>query len=109
MNGNRSVPTVLWIGLVSLAVMVVLQLAMGLMGRESLLLAAVLGGILLVGLYHGHRWAYVVTVIIVFAKLLVGSSGTNPLVTLLIDCLVLVPVLMSSKYFWTRTSRDVTQ
>jgi len=76
----------------------------------GLLLDAALCALLLVGLYLGHRWAYVVTVVVVPAKLIVavvlGSAGGG-LLTFIFDCLVLIPVLASTRYFWGRTCPDV--
>ncbi len=76
----------------------------------GLLLDAALCALLLVGLYLGHRWAYVVTVVVVPAKLIVavvlGSAGAG-LFTFLVDCAVLIPVLASTRYFWGRACPDV--
>ena len=107
---SRQIPSVLWVALIFLGIATVGKAIVATQMGPWLLLDAALCVVLLIGLYLGHRWAYVVTVIVVPAKLIVvivlGSAGAG-LVTFLVDCVVLVPVLASTRYFWWRACPDV--
>lgn len=109
MTTKKSIPTVLWVALISLGVMVVCQLLVSLRSGLAGFVGAVLSGLLLWGLYRGHRWAYVVTVAIVPIKLIVffvtGKAGFGFLL-FLIDCFVWIPVLLSTHYYWGRMCRE---
>lgn len=103
MTTKRSIPNVLWVALIALGVMVALQLLASLRLGPLVLVGAVLSGLLLWGLYRGHRWAYVVTVVLVPVKLIAAvmtGKASFGLLVFVIDCLVLVPVLLSTHYYW---------
>ncbi len=109
MTTKRPIPNVLWIALIALGVMVALQLLASLRVGPSVLLVAVLSGLLLWGLYRGHRWAYVVTVVLIPVNLVVavvtGRAGYGIMI-FMIECLVWVPVLLSTRYYWGRVCPD---
>ncbi|MBN2128718.1 MAG: hypothetical protein JW741_04450 [Sedimentisphaerales bacterium] len=104
MLGRRGIPPVLWIALVSLALMVLGKVLFAFKLGPGILIGAGLSAALLVGLYLGHKWAYVLT--IVFTALGTITALTkgvgNGLAVLLGDCLVLVPVLLSRDYFFPK-------
>ncbi len=106
---NRPIPRVLWVGLIALGLMVAGQILASLRLGPAMLLSAVLSALLLWGLYRGHRWAYVFTVVIVPLKLIL-AIGTGRaafgLGVAALDCLVLLPVLASARYFWGRVCPD---
>ena len=103
---NRRIPGVLWVALITLGVATIGKLLAIVHFGPAVLIDVAVCVVLLVGLYRGHKWAYVLTIFIVFAKLVVtlmmGAVG-GALAVFLFDCLVLVPVLMSKRYFWGRT------
>jgi hypothetical protein len=107
---GRQIPGILWVGLVALSVMVLAQFALSMRFGVWTLVGAVLGALLLWGLYCGHRWAYLATVVIVPLKLIglvaAGQAGRG-LLTFAVDCLILIPVLASTRYFWGRACPDV--
>jgi hypothetical protein len=77
------------------------------------LVSVVLNLVLLVGLVRGHRWAYVLAIVLGVAGIAVsfGKSATLGLAVLLCNGVVLVPVLMSTSYFFpprkpTESSRE---
>jgi hypothetical protein len=74
-------------------------------GSSVLLVSAILDAVLLAGLLLGYKWAYVV-VLVLGAGLLVlpfttmGRSPEQMLLTLFLNGLVLVPVLMATRFFF---------
>ena len=109
---KRQMPGVMWVALVVLAIMVVGKLvAIAALG-PVVLIDAVLSAALLLGLSRGHRWAYVVTIVVVAVKVIAGLVTLNSgfaLVVFGIDCLVLVPVLLSTDWFWNQGARAAAQ
>ncbi|MEJ2705699.1 MAG: hypothetical protein P8Z79_24950, partial [Sedimentisphaerales bacterium] len=101
---EKEVPGLLWIALISLSVMVVLKVLFVFTVGPAILIDAAWSGALLVGLYLGHKWAYVLTIVFVAIGTVSGlSKGIgNGLTILLLDCLVLVPVLMCKEYFFPK-------
>jgi hypothetical protein len=108
MPERENIPPVLWIGLISLALMVIGKVLFAFSLGPRLLLDAVLSGALLVGLYLGHRWAYVLTIVFTALGTIVTlTKGVeHGLAVLLGDCLVLVPVILSTDYFFPRRARS---
>lgn len=75
---ERKVPSVLWIGLAALGAMTLIQLSLGLRSGSEVLLLAVVGNIVVgAGLVLGHKWAYVVTLVLAVAGPIV-LLGTDP-------------------------------
>jgi len=102
---DRRIPDVLWVALITLAIIVLAQFAMSLRLGVGTFVGAAIGALLLWGLYRGYRWAYVLVVVIVPLKLIVITAmgaGGHALLTFALDCLVLVPVIMSTPYFWPK-------
>ena len=99
-----SIPPVLWIALISLAVMIFSKVLFVFKVGPVILIDAALSGVLLVGLYLGHKWAYVLTIIFVALGTISGlSKGVpNGLIILTLDCLVIVPVLMCTEFFFPK-------
>jgi len=99
---ERQIPGPLWIALISLSIMVVLKVLFVFKVGPVILIDAALSGALLVGLYLGHKWAYVLTIVFVAFGTVSGlsKSSTHGLTILALDCLVLVPVLMCTGFFF---------
>ena len=99
-----SIPPVLWIALISLALMVFGKVLFVFKVGPIILIDAALSAVLLAGLYLGHTWAYVLTIggVILCAILACSKGIDHGLITFIIDCLVLVPVLLSRDYFFTK-------
>jgi hypothetical protein len=103
---EKEIPGTLWIALISLSVMVVLKVLFVFKVGPAILIDAALSGALLVGLYLGQKWAYVLTIVFVAIGTVSGLSKNigNGLTILLLDCLVLVPVLVCTKFFFPKTN-----
>lgn len=101
---EKEIPGPLWIALISLAVMVVLKVLFVFQVGPAILIDAALSGALLVGLYLGHKWAYVLTIVFIAVGTVLGLSKSlaNGLTILALDCLVLVPVLMCTEFFFPK-------
>ncbi len=103
---ERKVPPVLWIGIAALGVMTLMQLLTGVQRSSNVLLvSAILDGVLLAGLLLGYKWAYVAALVLGAAVLvlLVTTLGRDPwqaLLMLFLNGLVLVPVLMATRFFF---------
>ncbi len=102
---ERQIPSTLWIGVAALGAMTLIQLQVGVQkGSDTLLIAAILDAVLLAGLLLGRKWAYLV----VLATAIPGSIvmfGRNPgqaVVNLLLNSLVVVPVILSTRFFFPR-------
>ena len=103
---EKKIPGPLWIALISLSVMVVLKVLFAFMVGPAILIDAAWSGVLLVGLYLGHKWAYVLTIVTIAIGTVLGFSKgvANGLGILVLDCLVLVPVLVCTEYFFPKIS-----
>lgn len=101
---TRQIPGPLWIAVISLGLMVLGKVIAALAVNPLFLIDAVLSGILLLGLIKGRPWAYVLTFFAVVIGTILGltQSVQNGLIVLMLDCLVLVPVLMTTDYFFPK-------
>ncbi len=112
---ERRIPPALWIGVAALGVMTLMHLLIGVQrGSNTLLVSAILDAVLLAGLLLGYKWAYVI-VLVLGAGLLVlpfTTLGKNPgqaLLILFLNGLVIVPVLMATRFFFPgRSGNDHT-
>jgi len=66
------------------------------------LIAVAINVLMLIGLYHGYRWAFVVTLVFAVLGVLVtlARSPVLGLGTLVLNGLVVVPMLLARDYFW---------
>ena len=100
---RREIPGALWFGLVALALIVVVQFLLGMgQGNVPLLIGAACSLVLLFGLYHGYRWAFVMTLLLGMLGILT-TLVRNPLIglgTIVINGFVLVPIWLAKDYFW---------
>ena len=106
---KRNIPNLLWIALVSLALMILLKIAYISKTGPLMLLDAALSAVLLVGIYLGHKWAYIATILFVLIGTLAGFAK-NPIYGLQIFCidsLVFIPVLFCTNYFFPKVSKNL--
>jgi hypothetical protein len=100
---QRVIPGVLWISLSALGLFSGLQFVIGLAQMNvGLLIMVVVNVLLLVGLYHGRRRAFVATLVLgllVIVVMLARSPGVG-LGVLVGNGLVLVPLVLAREYFW---------
>jgi hypothetical protein len=100
---QRQIPGPLWIALVCLGLMVFGKcLAMFKVGPLILIDAALSGG-LLWGLANGKKWAYILTLIAVAFGTIQTTARAGVaagFTVLIVDCLVLVPVLICTNWFF---------
>ena len=99
---KKSIPGPLWVAIVSCGLMILGKIAsIGKIG-PIILVDAALTALLLFGLIRGHKWAYVLTIVFVVLGTLLGfrKGAQTGMVILVFDCLVLIPVLICTKYFF---------
>jgi hypothetical protein len=103
---QRRIPAALWVGLVALAGMTALSFLAALSrGNLPVTFAIVPNVAILLGLYAGHRWAYVALIAVSAISVLVlaARSPGVALAVAVVDSLAVVPVIMSTAYFWKRS------
>jgi hypothetical protein len=96
-------PGVLWISIVALGIMAFTHLVLARKtGSAALFVSVVLEAILVFGLFHGCKWAYVL--VLVFSILgVVISLAKGPgqgFGVLVLNAIVVVPMLISTRYFF---------
>jgi len=109
-QASRNIPPVLWVGLVSLGLISAIQFVYGAsISSLPLVIAAAVSVGLVIGLYLGHKWAYVLIILFSVAGVLVTMARNPNLAVgvLLLNALVLVPVLISTRYFFPPTHSEM--
>ena len=100
----RKVPGALWVALATVAVITLLQVYAGIArGAPIAFIGGAIYAAILLGLYLGHKLAYVLTFLYAALVVLLGFAlrGTAAgLYILEIHCLVLVPVLACTRYYF---------
>ena len=107
---TRIPPALVWIAIAALGVISILTLMAGLSRRPEVALAAVLGNLILMfGLALGHKWAYVLVLVLSALGVAVAfaKSGARGLPVLFGNAVVVVPVLMSTNFFFPNHQQDV--
>jgi hypothetical protein len=107
---NAESPPALRVAILALYIISAIQFLIGVAaGQFPLIVGVVLNIVIALGLRAGHRWAYVVTLIFAFGNPVLLASVGRPgpaLIVLLLNGIVAVPVLMSTRYFWPRAESD---
>lgn len=106
--GHENIPGILWIALISLGLMVLGKLLFVFKAGPVILVDAGISAVLLVGLYLRHKWAYVLTIVVVaFGTIVAFSKGPEQGLTVaVLDCLVLVPVVLCTNHFFGKSPAD---
>lgn len=102
---RRDIHGPLWIGIVALGIITVLTLISGLSrGSAAILVATGCNLALMIGLFLGHRWAYVLLLVFAAAGVAVAfsKSAAQGLTVLIGNASVVVPVLLSTDFFFPR-------
>lgn len=101
---KNTIPGLLWIAIISLGLMVVGKVGFAFTVGPLILVDAALTGVLLLGIIMGHRWAYILTLVLSVIGTISGLSKGLPsgIAVLVLDCLVLVPVLLCTSYFFPK-------
>lgn len=102
------VPGPLWLAIATMAVVSLLTLLSLFRGAILVPLVTVVCNLaLLFGLWQGHKWAYVVTIVfsVLGALFAFGKGPMHGLLVLIGNGLVLVPVLLCTRYFFPGSER----
>lgn len=108
---KKNIPGPLWVAIVALGIISLLTLLSVRKGSVLVPLVAVVCNIaLLLGLVRGHKWAYVLTIVFSVLGVAVGfaKSPSYGLAILLGNGLVLLPVLICTRYFFPVEDVDQT-
>jgi hypothetical protein len=108
MASARKMPSVLWVLIVAMGAISVVELVVGLRQASSqLLVSAVLNVVLIYGAARGHKWAYVLVLVFGLLGIIVaaGHSAGLAVGVLIGNGLVLVPLLISTRYFFPAAGR----
>jgi hypothetical protein len=107
---ERRVPRVLWVSIVALIVISVVQLTVAVaLGHPMLLISVGANLVFAWGLHRLQKWAYVLTAAfcVLGAVVMLGSEPGIGVVTLLVNAVVLVPILMTTKDFWRTPAEEI--
>jgi hypothetical protein len=99
---ERKIPGLLWIAVSALGIITVLTLYSALTRGSAASFAAVVCNLaLMLGLVPGHRWAYGLLIVFAVAGVAVsfGQGASQGLMVLIGNAVVVVPVLLSTRYF----------
>jgi hypothetical protein len=100
---KQEVPVPLWVAIVTLGLISLLTFLSLLKGFSLVPLVTVACNIaLMVGLYCGHKWAYIVTMVFstIGVAFAFGKSASQGLAVLFGNGLVVVPVLLCTRFFF---------
>ena len=103
-------PGALWISIGTLGAITLIQLFIGVQkGSGVLLVAVVLNVALGAGLLLGHKWAYVAALVLGIGSLIValGKNAEQAIGVLIGNGLVIVPMVMSTRFFFSGQSRNL--
>jgi len=106
----RKIPGALWISIAALGAISLIQLIISVQKGSAALLAGVAVNVaLLVGLMHGHKWAYAATLFFSIAGLVVVlvRNPENAIGVLIINGIVVVPMVMSTQFFFAGQSESL--
>ncbi|MBU0755244.1 MAG: hypothetical protein KJ645_08900 [Planctomycetes bacterium] len=101
---NKDIPALLWIAIVSLGLMIIGKIVAAFFMNPLVLIDAALSGLLLFGIIKGHRWAYILTFVgVTTGTIFAFNNGAMSAArTFSADCLVLVPVILCTSYFFPK-------
>lgn len=100
---RKRIPGPLWITIGTLGVVTMIQLLMSVQrGSDVLAVAVALNVACVVGLLMGHKWAYVATLVLAIAGLMVamGKGPGNAIGVLFGNGLVVIPMVLSTRFFF---------
>jgi hypothetical protein len=101
---KRKIPGLLWISIVALILYALLTLVAVNKSERPLLLivSAVSNVIILIGLVLGHKWAYILTILIsvVGIGVVFRKSFSSGVITLILNGLVIIPMILCTQYFF---------
>ena len=102
---NKQTPESLWVAIVAIGIMALIHLSLAIKtSAVPLFVSVVLEAILLVGLIHGQKWAYIL--VLVFSVLGVAVSLSKGiglgLGVLVGNAFVVVPMVVSTEFFFPK-------
>lgn len=99
---KKTIPGPLWVAIISLGLMVVGKICFAFKLGPLILVDAAISGLLLLGIILGHKWAYFLAILFTVLGTITGlrKGITSGMIILMADCLVVIPVLVCTNYFF---------
>ncbi len=106
MNSKSSIPKILWIAVISLAVFGIFHFILGLTNPVQFIAFAI-NVILIIGLLRLAKWAWVLSILtsILAPILLLMRGDAYFYFILIVNLTVLIPVLLTTKFFFQNENR----
>ncbi len=103
MTKPSSIPSILWIAIISLALFSLFHLIIGFSHPVQFVSLAV-NILLIIGFYHLQKWAYVLAILasLLTPAVLVTRGDSSFYIVLLLNLTVLVPVLLCTRAFFNK-------
>lgn len=110
MKDKKSIPPLLWVALIGMFVFACIHLVIG-FSNPFQLIAFVINGILLAGLYSGKKWAFVITIgaALGVPLALVLRNLELSFIVLVMNSVVLIPLLMTIRHFFPKNNKSRTR
>ena len=105
----RQAPPLLWVSIVAVGLISAILLGVGMRhGSVQSLSSAALNVVLMWGLARGHKWAYAVVLAFGLLGIAVASRHSAALAVAVAvgNGLVLVPMLLSTRYFFPTSANE---
>lgn len=108
-NMKEQIPKLLWVSIISLAIMMLSNLAGGFVQANYIwIIVGIIDGLLIWGVIKGFRWAFWTATVLVFGGLLyiilVGNAGAI-IASAVFDSFLFVPIFICRKYFLSVTDK----
>jgi len=104
MSQSHTIPKVLWLAIVSLAIFSIFHLVTG-FSKPVQFFALAINIVLIFGLLRLAKWAYFLAILAsLCAPFVLSFEGTmNFYIILILNCTVLIPVLICTKAFFVKS------
>ena len=105
MNIPVRFPKILWISIVSLAIMMLLNLTGSIVKQNYFyIVVGIIDGLLIRGVIKGFRWVFWAITVLVFGGMvyvILYENAASIIASAFFDFLLFMPVFMHRKYFFT--------
>lgn len=107
MKAQHSVPSILWIAIVAMGIFSIIHLMVS-FSNSNHLFAFMVNVVLVLGLFYLKKWAYILTIIssLIAPVLLLFQTTGFALIILLLNSIVIIPLLLSTKYFFPNSNLE---
>jgi uncharacterized membrane protein YqaE (UPF0057 family) len=110
MHVKKSLPVSLWITISGMGIFAIVHFISGLT-HPIQFIAFSINILLIAGLYSTKKWAYVVTIVIalLIPFILVFNHSGMAFNIFLLNSVVLIPLLLSTKFFFSSSMKEISK